>query len=168
MAEAQGKKCPYSQLFWSAFFPHFSRKMRTRITRNTDAFYAVKWFINIIITRVIVIDTVPLTVLFCNFQLIELWLSAVKRYQCQFRGFVGLIWLTSNHTFCSGNFLDKSLSCFMKNLKQPLFYPGNFKIFKNALGKIISSRPTPNMWLLVLTDMQIKGQQLILIVISPV
>ena len=61
------KKCPYSELFWSAFFLHFpasvslrvqsvcgkmrekclvrmqknARKMRTRITPNTDTFYAV-------------------------------------------------------------------------------------------------------------------------------
>ena len=41
------KKCPYSELFCSAFFPHFSAfglntgKMRTRITPNTDTFYAV-------------------------------------------------------------------------------------------------------------------------------
>ena len=61
------KKCPYSELFWSAFFPHFpafglnterygvigsispysvrtrenAGKMRTRITPNTDSLYAV-------------------------------------------------------------------------------------------------------------------------------
>ena len=54
------KKCPYSELFWSAFFSAFScirteysispysvrmpentGKMRTRITPNTDIFYAV-------------------------------------------------------------------------------------------------------------------------------
>ena len=58
------KKCPYSELFWSARIPKFSRirteygeilrispysvimrenagKMRTRITLNTDTFYAV-------------------------------------------------------------------------------------------------------------------------------
>ena len=41
------KKCPYSELFWSTFFPHFShiptmrRKMRTRVTPNKDTFYAV-------------------------------------------------------------------------------------------------------------------------------
>ena len=32
------KKGPYSELFWSAFY---SVRMRTRITPNTDAFYAV-------------------------------------------------------------------------------------------------------------------------------
>ena len=31
------EKCPYSELFWSK-----SKKMRTRITRNTDTFYAVQ------------------------------------------------------------------------------------------------------------------------------
>ena len=53
------KKCPYSVLFWFAFFSHFpafglnteryysvrmrenAGKMRTRITPNTDTFYAV-------------------------------------------------------------------------------------------------------------------------------
>ena len=42
------KKCPYSELFWSAFSPHFSHrmrenagKMRTRITPNKDSFYSV-------------------------------------------------------------------------------------------------------------------------------
>ena len=46
------KKCPYSELFWSGFFPHsdafpaFGRienagKIRTRITLNTDTFYTV-------------------------------------------------------------------------------------------------------------------------------
>ena len=53
------KKCPCSELFWSAFFPHFPTfglntylsvfspnvgkcgKMLTRITPNTDSFYAV-------------------------------------------------------------------------------------------------------------------------------
>ena len=58
------KKCTYSDLFCSAFFSHFpsfglnteryrvsvrirenARKMRTRITPNTDTFYAV-WFSN--------------------------------------------------------------------------------------------------------------------------
>ena len=53
------KKCPYSEVFWSAFFPHFpafgldtreipppvfspsAGKTRTRITSNTDTFYPV-------------------------------------------------------------------------------------------------------------------------------
>ena len=52
------KKSPYSGLFWSAFFPHFpafglrispysvrmrenAGKMQTRITPNTETFYAV-------------------------------------------------------------------------------------------------------------------------------
>ena len=57
-------KCPYSELFWSAFFPHFpafvlnteryfrislysvrmrenALKMQTRITLNTDSIYEV-------------------------------------------------------------------------------------------------------------------------------
>ena len=50
------KKCPYLELFWSSFFPHFpafglcqysvrmwenTGKMGTRIIRNADTFYAV-------------------------------------------------------------------------------------------------------------------------------
>ena len=49
------EKYPYSELFWSAFFPHFwvwralylvqirenAGKMQPRITPNTDNFYAV-------------------------------------------------------------------------------------------------------------------------------
>ena len=57
------KKCPYLELFWSAFFPHFPAfglnterysvslriqsecgKMRTRITLNTGTFYTVILF----------------------------------------------------------------------------------------------------------------------------
>ena len=43
------KRCPYSELFWSAFFPHFpvfspnAGKIRNRITPNTDPFYEVLW-----------------------------------------------------------------------------------------------------------------------------
>ena len=42
------KKCPYSELFWSAS-PNAGRKMRTRITPSTDTFHAMslfsrKWF----------------------------------------------------------------------------------------------------------------------------
>ena len=58
------RKCPYSKLFQSASFPHFSReirsiqylsvfspnavKMRTRITPNTDSFCVVLILMNII------------------------------------------------------------------------------------------------------------------------
>ena len=63
--KALRKKCPYLELFWSVFFPHFpvfglnaeryshsvqirenAGKMWTRITPNTDTFYAVKWGID--------------------------------------------------------------------------------------------------------------------------
>ena len=65
--EALRKKCPYSELFWSAILPHFkafglnterycispysvrmqenAEKMWTRITPNTDIFYAVRFAI---------------------------------------------------------------------------------------------------------------------------
>ena len=46
------KKCPYLELFWSAFFPYSVRmrknvgKMRNRITPNMDTFYVVLASIN--------------------------------------------------------------------------------------------------------------------------
>ena len=35
------KKCPYWELFWSVFFPKNAGKIMTRITPNTETFYAV-------------------------------------------------------------------------------------------------------------------------------
>ena len=93
------------------------------------------------------IDIVLLTVLFCNCLLFsnrplaDLQLPALKRYQVQYKVFVGLVWLTSNDMFGSSNFWDKSPSWFLKNLKLLLFYLGNFKIFKNAHGQFIPNRP---------------------------
>ena len=54
--------------------------------------------------------------------------------------FVGLVRLTSNHMFGSGDFWDKSTSRFLKILKLLSFYSGNFKIFKNAVGQFIANR----------------------------
>ena len=45
--------------------------------------------------------------------------------------------------FVSCNFWDKQPSRFLKNLKLPSFYLGNFKIFKNALRQFIPNR-APN------------------------
>ena len=58
--------------------------------------------------------------------------------------FVGLVCLTSNHMFGSGDFWDTSPSWFLKILKLPWFYSGNFKIFKNALRQFIPNRPPKN------------------------
>ena len=55
---------------------------------------------------------------------------AVERNWFQYKVFVGLVWLTSNHIFGSGNFRDKPPSWFLKNLKLPSFYSDNVKIFK--------------------------------------
>ena len=55
--------------------------------------------------------------------------------------FVGFVWLTSNHLFGLGNFGDKSPSQFLKILKLPSFYSGNYKIFKNALVLFITNHP---------------------------
>ena len=53
----------------------------------------------------------------------------------------GLVWLTSNHMFGSGDFWDKSPSWFLKILKLPSFYSGNFNIFKNTIGQFIPNCP---------------------------
>ena len=93
------------------------------------------------ITRSIVIDISPLTVLICNCKLADLYMPAVKRYQFQYKVFVGLVWLTSNHMFGLGDLMDKSLSWFLTILKMSLFYSGNFKTFKNAPGQFIPNCP---------------------------
>ena len=46
VTSAVREKCPYSELFWSAFSRVQTKygeilKIRTRITPNTDSFYAV-------------------------------------------------------------------------------------------------------------------------------
>ena len=55
--------------------------------------------------------------------------------------FVGLVRLTNNHMFGSDNIWDKSPTLFLKVLKLPSFYSGNFKIFKNAIGQSMSICP---------------------------
>ena len=55
--------------------------------------------------------------------------------------FVGLVWLTSNHIFGSGNFWDKSPTWFLKILKVPRFAWTILKFFKNLPGQFISNRP---------------------------
>ena len=97
--------------------------------------------IKYLITRLIEIDIAHLTVLSCNCPLADLQLSALKRYQFQYKDFVGLLWLTSNHMFVSGDFGDKSTLWFLKNLKLPSLYLVNFKIFKKALGQFIPNHP---------------------------
>ena len=59
----------------------------------------------------------------------------------QYKVFFGLVWLTSNHMFGSGDFCDKSPSWLLKILKLLSFYSGNFKIFKNPQGQFIPNRP---------------------------
>ena len=63
--------------------------------------------------------------------------------------FVGLVCLTSNHMFGSGDFWDKSPSWFFKISKLSSLYSSNFKIFKNPSGNL-SQIIRPNMWLLLL------------------
>ena len=55
--------------------------------------------------------------------------------------FVGLVWLIRNHMFGSGNLWDKLPSGFLKFSKLPLFYSGEFTIFRNALGNFTPNRP---------------------------
>ena len=40
-----------------------------------------------------------------------------------------------------GGFWDKSLSWFSKTLRLPSLYPGNFKVFKNALEQFVPNCP---------------------------
>ena len=101
--------------------------------------YSVAW----LITRLVVLDIALLMVLFCDCPLI---CNSLFHYKV----FVGLVWLTSNLMFGLGNFLDKSLSWFLKILKLPSFYSINFESFMH-LGNL-SQIILPNMWLLVLTD----------------
>ena len=55
--------------------------------------------ISVIITQLIVIKIAPLTELFCNCPLLKDISFNTK--------FLGLVWLTSNHMFGSGDFWDK-------------------------------------------------------------
>ena len=50
--------------------------------------------------------------------------------------FVGFVWLTSNHVW----FWEILGISHPRNLKLPLFYSGNYKIFKNALVQYIPNR----------------------------
>ena len=43
--------------------------------------------------------------------------------------------------FGAGDIWDKSPSWFLKIVKLPSFYSGNFKIFQNALGQFIPNCP---------------------------
>ena len=101
--------------------------------------------INRIITRLIVISIAPLTELFCNCRLTDLLLPAVKRYQFQYKVFVGLLWLTSKNKVGSGDFWDKSPSQLLKILKLPSFHSGKFKIFGNAFERFIPNHPPKHM-----------------------
>ena len=85
-----------------------------------------------LITRLIVIDIAPLTLLFYNIPLADLWLPAVKRYYFQYKLFLGFVWLTSNHIFGSGDFWHKWPSWFSKILKLPFlnFFFGQFRHFQ--------------------------------------
>ena len=57
--------------------------------------------------------------------------------------FIGLVWLTSNHMFGSGDFWDKSPILIFENFEIALvlLIQCNLKIFKNALGQLISNCP---------------------------
>ena len=114
----------------------FPRKLQSKITHLKVA--------NLItITQLIVINIAPLTVLFCNCELI-CNCPLLKNISFNFKFFVGLKWLTSNHMFGLGNFWDKSPSWFLKILKLPSFYSGNFKFSKMHPGNL-SQISLPNM-----------------------
>ena len=90
------------------------------------------WMVNLNNNDTIVIDITPLTVLFCNCLLL-------KDINFKAKCLVGLVWLTTNHMFGSGDFWD-SHPRFLKTLKLPSFYSGKFVIFKNTLGQFIPNR----------------------------
>ena len=69
--------------------------------------------------------------------------------------FVGLVWLTINLMFGSGNFWDKSSSWFLKILRFLSFESGNFRIFKNAFGQFIQNCPLKH----VITSTNMGGQR---------
>ena len=66
------KKCPYSDLFWSTFSRIQSEwgKMRTRITPNTDAFYAVLFKVDSTLrSNLFIVNFDEISYLFFVFQL---------------------------------------------------------------------------------------------------
>ena len=91
----------------------------------------IRQLVTILVTRLIVIDIAPLTVLFCSCLLVS-------------TQSVSLVWLTSNHMFgfTWAIFRINQPRDFWKFLKFPLFYSGNFKIFKNALGQFVPNSPS--------------------------
>ena len=101
-------------------------------------------FHSIIARLIIVIDIAPLMMLFCNCLLFCncplvdcncLLLKYISfNTKCFYRWFL-----------CSANFWDKSPLQYLEILKLPLFYSGNFKIFKNALGQFIQNCPPKHM-----------------------
>ena len=115
-------------------------KMRTRITQNTDIFHEVgnkfpfmsqnffsqykfAWLctlspliqkcIDTIITRLIVINIIPFTGLFCKCPLFYNC-PLLKHINFNRKCFFGFVWLSRNHKFGSGDFWDKSPSWFLK------------------------------------------------------
>ena len=104
--------------------------MRSIVVFKFIKFHNSIFLIISIITRMFAINIARLTELLSNFPLSDLQLPAVKKYKFQYKGFVGLMWLTSYHMLGSGDSCDKSPSWFLKILKLPKFYSGNFKIFK--------------------------------------
>ena len=77
---------------------------------------------------------IGLTVLFCNCPLFYNW--PVLKTLVSVKLFAGLVWLTGNHMIVSG---DWPL-WFLKNLKLPSFYLGNFKILEKHARAIYPSR----------------------------
>ena len=69
-------------------------------------------------------------------------LVVVKRYYFQYKMFVSLVWLNSNHMFGLDNFWHKSPSLFLKSLKLPSFYFVNFRFLKSSCGQFIPNHPS--------------------------
>ena len=108
-----------------------------------------KYYITWLIAWLVVFDIVLLAVLFCNCPLLSNCLLLKEMF---FKGFVGLMWLTSNHMFGSGNFWDKSPSWFLKILKLPRFT----RVISIFSKMYVCNLSLSNMWLLVLIDLANK------------
>ena len=80
---------------------------------NLSQISLLKIWLLVLITQLIVINTVLLTKLFCNYPLFlpTHWFvtPAVKRIYLQHKVLVGLVWLTSNHLFGSDKSPSRSL-----------------------------------------------------------
>ena len=131
-------------LFGSRFFALImsSKKAYVRFFITISLSLLPIFKIMLLITRLIEIDTVPSTVLFCNARLLICNCLPLKDINFNAKCVLVCVWLTSNHMFVSGNFGNKSPSWFLKNLKLPSFYLDIFKNFEKCTRTIYLKSPS--------------------------